>query len=239
MKAEHRKELQTNTLAAGMGRIVQRMKTRPQRRTLLWVSLGVVAVVLVVGYLIIRNNRLRQNSELWELVDHVHTDQRIAQKLMQEYPQTRQALVARFQRYHLYLWDLGIKRLPDFPRSLKENPLKMIMDVKAGFEQLAEEAKDDPTLAAEARYDIAVAQESLAVGDLKNLDKAAALYKRVEEDFPDSARAKEARARRLLIEGKESRARIDEFYRILGDSTLTRFFYSQLVKTADRGALGD
>ena len=33
MKAEHRKELQTNILADRMGRLVQRMKERPKLRS--------------------------------------------------------------------------------------------------------------------------------------------------------------------------------------------------------------
>ena len=44
MKAEHRKELETNVLADRMGRVVQKIRTRPQRRVVLYVVGGVVAV---------------------------------------------------------------------------------------------------------------------------------------------------------------------------------------------------
>jgi len=49
MKAEHRKELETNALAERMGRVVQGMKQAPQKRTMLWMVLVAVAVVVVVA----------------------------------------------------------------------------------------------------------------------------------------------------------------------------------------------
>jgi len=57
MKAEHRKELETNLLADRMGKLVQRMKTRPQRRSLL-----IVVLVLVAGGAYITWNYMREDK---------------------------------------------------------------------------------------------------------------------------------------------------------------------------------
>src|SRR5262245_27799992 len=48
MKAEHRKELETNALAEGMGRMIRGMRERPQRRgVVIWA--GVIVVLLGLG----------------------------------------------------------------------------------------------------------------------------------------------------------------------------------------------
>ena len=69
MKAEHRRELQTNALADRMGRVVQRIKAPPDRRSLLWI---IAAVAVVIGTLIVilyYNNKRATNSHLWTEVE--------------------------------------------------------------------------------------------------------------------------------------------------------------------------
>ena len=52
MKAEHRKELETNVLANRMGRLLETAKQKPQRGTVMWILFGVA--VLVVVFLVAR-----------------------------------------------------------------------------------------------------------------------------------------------------------------------------------------
>ena len=47
MKAEHRKELETNVLAQQLGKAYEGLKQGPSRTTLFWVG-GAAAVVLIV-----------------------------------------------------------------------------------------------------------------------------------------------------------------------------------------------
>jgi hypothetical protein len=224
MKAEHRKELQTNTLAAGMGRLVQRIKKKPERRTLLWVVLGVV-VVLIVAFIIFRFvMRGRQNADRWEKLD---ADGKSVHALAQLDPLTKPGLAARFQLAWVYLWELGIKRLPSPPMfgDQENSPLKFILAGKRSYEELATEVGDDRVLGPEALYQIAVATESLAAtrdperpledNVKKALDEAVTRYQEVVSRFEDSAYAREAKERLKVLQGKESRARVEDEYHSL------------------------
>ena len=66
------------------------------------------------------------------------------------------------------------------------------------YRALAEDVKDDPVLAPEALYGLAVAEETLAI-EAKNvadqLEKAERRYKEVVDKFPTSARGKAAKKR--------------------------------------------
>jgi hypothetical protein len=225
MKAEHRKELQTNTLAASMGRLVQQIKKKPQRRTVLWITLAAVVLVVIVGYFFIRSNQKKRDSELWTYLEVSSPE--AARVLATEWRDSNPGVAARFQQGYLYLWEFGIKRLPQ--RQLQAegaSPGDFIRAAKRVFEELAEETKDDSILASEALYSVAVAQEALAVRELKDLkaegemardlsnalDEAARLYKKVEDRYPETARAKEAAKRRKQLDGKDTRPEIMDFY---------------------------
>jgi tetratricopeptide (TPR) repeat protein len=218
MKAEHRKELQTNTLAASMSRLAQRIKTRPQRRTVLWVLLVLVIVVGLGGWWMIHRNRQRRLAVQW--YETLNLDPRVLQDLISV--KGKPALSARFQYAWLYLWEGGIKELPNSPEALKN-----IRNAQERYAQLADECKDAPDLAAEAYYNMAVAQEALAVakfgGSEKALQEAAKLYKEVVDNYPETARARDARERLNLLESEEGRRRVAELYLFMGIRTLGRF----------------
>jgi hypothetical protein len=225
MKAEHRKELQTNTLAAGMGRFVQQMKKKPERRTVLWVVLVGIVVIALVAWWKINSNIKERDSQLWEYLDR--GSDAAMESLKKEYPNSNPGLAARFQYAYLLLWNDGIKRLPQqIRKSEGVSPVRVIGYAKQYYEMLAEEVGEDPIWGAEAAYNIAVAQESLAARDPKDikqademdkdltraLDDAVRLYRRVEEKFPNTARAEDAAKRRRQLENKESRQQIEDFY---------------------------
>jgi len=230
MKAEHRKELQTNTLAASMTRFVQRIKTKPKRRTVLWIVLGVLVVTVLGTWWWISRNRAQVNSQLWFKVDLPYIPEGqsgkgktiyAVQTLLANYPGTPQARAAYFQLLHRALWEDGVKRLlikePAFGNVPFLNPsaLQIIKEAKQDYEKIVDQVKDDPILGAEARYNIAVAQECLAIEDLKLLDEAIPLYERVQQDYPDSARAKAAQKRVQDLKNATTRHEINNFYLFL------------------------
>src|SRR5437870_2747860 len=65
MKAEHRKELETNVLADRMGRLLENFKQKPERGTMFWVVAGIVVVALT--FLGVRYYQLGKddNSDAW------------------------------------------------------------------------------------------------------------------------------------------------------------------------------
>jgi hypothetical protein len=235
MKAEHRKELNTNTLAAGMGRLVQTIKKKPERRTVLWILLGLGVVLVPVLFFTLRSVGRNRDAGLWAKLDG---DQKGLFELIQVYPRTKQGQAARFQYAWLLLWEAGIKELPKPPDPRDKDrggPVENIKAAKELYEGLANEV-EDPTLAAEAWYHIGIAEESLAVNPdwnfadpkaddpvKKALESAIQYYKKVVADYEKTAYADEARARLKLLQGKE-RAEIEEQYRRLRTELfITRF----------------
>ncbi|HYT91208.1 MAG TPA: tetratricopeptide repeat protein [Gemmataceae bacterium] len=213
MKAEHRKELQTNALADRMGRMIQRMKARPSKNTVLTWILIIILGLAVVFFLLTRRGTTTTNSTRWTQFEGGHyADIATLSKLTSGY----QSKAARFQLAWLALWEEGIKTIPlDAAGGLKKITL-----AKEAYRRLAEECKDDPILGPEALYNIAVAEEASAVREpTKHLEAARDAYKRVVEKFPDSALAKHAkqRAEELAdLTDDEKGGRILRFYIELG-----------------------
>jgi hypothetical protein len=210
MKAEHRKELQTNALADRMGRVIKRMKQRPSRGSFMTVVLVILVVVAVIFFLWRRGAAKEREAQRW--VDFARGQD---ERLLTTYPGTTQAHLAEIQLAWFALYESGIKRLPVDPKSATQS----IQAAKTSYERIWSEMKDDPVIAPEARYAIAVAEESLAVDDpVTHLEAARKLYDAVVADYPNSAHAEEARKRAKLLADPEQRARIERFYNALGRS---------------------
>jgi hypothetical protein len=219
MKAEHRKELQTNALADRMGRMVQRMKSKPDRRSVLWIVLAIGFAIVLIAFVFYRNNQRNTLSANW--VDFaegrlfgITRDNKIARMpLLSDYSTTKPGVAARFQLAWTFLWDRGLKFLGANPNIALEN----IAQAEKSFAQLAEECKDDPVLVPEAEYALAVIEESRAVMDREFLDKAISRYKAVESKHKESAAGKAAgqRARYLA----DNRGPVEEFYVFMQQNT--------------------
>ena len=136
MKAEQRKELETNTLADKMGQVVQRVKTSP-RRTFMIYGL-VLAAVIAASYLGWQwyKSRNVDTSENW--VHLYDGSQRSIGKLAEE-PESNVGKAARFQIAWFQYWELGVKQLG----RQKELALKSIKNSEKIYGQLAEQCKDD------------------------------------------------------------------------------------------------
>src|SRR5437762_12584 len=103
MKAEHRKELQTNVLADRMGRLLQRAKGRPKRSTVLTAFLVVLAILAVTFYFMTRRGRENLNSRLWA---EFETGQLASlADLQKKYPTKEPGKAARFQLAWFQLWE--------------------------------------------------------------------------------------------------------------------------------------
>lgn len=207
MKAEHRKELETNVLAARMGRLVERMKTRPKRRMMLYVILGTVAVVgLFIAYRIHRE-KIRERSERWVMLEDGFRP--YIDLLKHDYPETNPGKAARFQYAWLAIWDLGLKILgTDSARALENMEAAESM-----YLLLKKDCVDDPVWEPEALYSLAVIEETRAVRQKersKHLDNAQSMYQELAKKYKNSAHGKDA-ARRAEILDKD-RQQIVRFY---------------------------
>jgi hypothetical protein len=216
MKAEHRKELQTNALADRMGRVIQKMKQRPSRGSFLTVVLVIFVVLAGIFFLWRRSRAAEQAAAAW--VDFSRTQEKQTLELVMdklEPVQPRVARLADIQLAWIDLYENGIKMMAVDPRRAAAN----IKLAKGRYERLLPDLKDDPVLAPEAHYALAVAEESLAVDDpVTHLSAARELYNAVAKDYPKSAHAKLAEKRAKQLSNSEERARIERFYNALGRS---------------------
>jgi hypothetical protein len=217
MKAEHRKELQTNALADRMGRLITRMKGGPSRSTVLTCILGVLVVLALLFFLYTRNRSRTAGSALWVALDGGHWKRQQESgieitnliDLAESQGHTNAGKAARMQMAYFQLWEFGIKLLPV---SANEG-LKQIRSAQQAYRGLAEELKDDPVLGPEALYSVAVAEESQAIKDTdKHLIEATRLYREVAKRYPESAHGRNARERAEELDREAGRDRIRLFY---------------------------
>jgi hypothetical protein len=225
MKAEHRKELQTNVLADSMGRLLQGMKGGPSRASLLLWGLVALAVLAFVGWRYFSNRTRETRSGLWLQVDQ--TDQELngantsgqvedtlkrLEDTAKDHPGTVPTRVMTFTRARTLL-RLGMERL--FTPSQRETAKQQVKEARSLYSRLIEEAKsepskDDPVLAQEAMMGVAKADESL--GDL---DQAALGYRRLADTYPNSALGKAAGERADYLGNEQNRRQVQALYEAL------------------------
>ena len=219
MKAEHRKELQTNILADRMGRLVQRMKERPKKRVLLYVVLGGALVLGLFIFFRIRSKAAEEQSDRWSWLDDGFRAE--MEQLRLEYPETNPGKAARFQYAWLALWDVGLKELAANPVDVLKVSGEMDDKDKAGnlevaqniFLRLRKDCEGDPIWEPEALYALAVIEETRAIRRKdrdKHLKDALRQYKELAEKHKDSTRGKLARQRAEALEKRGQE--IHDFY---------------------------
>ncbi len=229
MKAEHRKQLQTNVLADRMGKVVQALKTKPQKKTVLWFLLIVAVVVAVFFYMRSRSRKSHAESTFWKNLENahkIHIEELGGIKEIQKddelyiqapadwsYSKTNVGKAARFQYAYYSLWERGLKRLAADPKGAI-NHLEGL--TKPMYRNLAKLCKDDPIWEPEALYNLAVIEETLAVKDRVHLDYARDLYLDVAEKFSTSVWGKKAEVRAELLKDSKS-AKYKELAKFYGE----------------------
>ncbi|HEV3237300.1 MAG TPA: tetratricopeptide repeat protein [Gemmataceae bacterium] len=209
MKAQHRKELQTNVLADRMGRIIQSAKAGPNQTMLIIGGAVLVILAVILGWLYYSKVSSQNRSSLWLKVEEA-SDLEDLEKIAKENPNTVPGRVARLQ-WARTLYRQGIEKLYSVTdRDKAKESLEKARDL---YDQLAKELTDSPVMIQEAMMGSAKARESLG-----EIDGAASAYEKLAKDFPKSALGKEAeeRAKQLRDKGTE-----------------VKDFYTELNKLAD------
>jgi hypothetical protein len=210
MKAEHRKELETNALADRVGRAVQGMKQMPRKRTFVWVlAIGLVAVVAYWFYAQ-SQRKYNDNAFDWYLVADGKGD--ALQKVMSDSTDSNQSKVVNFERGFLVLYDT-VRRLADDPKAA----FATLDELERHYRQLAKQSSDDKVLLPEALFAIAVIEETriLDPQQSEQWQKALAAYKEVADKHPDSAFGKEARKRVAILNDEKQRDELLKAYQDL------------------------
>ncbi len=210
MKAEHRKELETNTLAEGVGHLMQRMKDRPRRSTVGWVigGLGFLAVLFVVT----RSFHMSkvENAERWAMFEL--SSKPLLDNLISTAEDTNPAKAARLEQAWIKFWEYGIKGLGHNPAIA----IKSLDDAYKEYEIIRKQCEGDPTMEPEAIFGMAVIEETRALLDRKKLDKARELYEAAAK-FDKSAFGDLAGKRLAVLKDEKKKTELVQFYLDLSD----------------------
>jgi hypothetical protein len=197
MKAEERKVLQKNDLAAGIEKLMSGVTEGPSKNTVMYAVLGVVAIALVVTMIwtwkYFANQSELADADRWEELNRingtnawtVNTDElkRFAED--KNNVGTAQARVARFELARF--WSQSDR---DLANSIPERRNDALNNVKKGrdlYVELIAEAGEVPDQVQEALMGAAKGSETL--GDI---DQAKKYYEKVNKDYPQTAYGKDA-----------------------------------------------
>ncbi|MCI0376070.1 MAG: hypothetical protein L0215_00540 [Gemmataceae bacterium] len=207
MKAEQRKELETNALADRVGRMVTKLKTGQSNKTLvLFVLGGIVLAVVFFLWMKSRSVGRTENAERWsELEDGARL---YMDRLLTEHANTNQGKAANFQYAWMNLWNYGLQLLGHAPGEA----LKMLDLAERKYDALAKECEGDPVWEPEALYALAVIEETRTIRDRKHLALALDRYKELADKHKDSAYGKMAAKRVEDLETPQTRDAILLFY---------------------------
>jgi hypothetical protein len=208
MKAEHRKELETNALADRVGRMVQGMKQAPQKRTVLWLVLAGVVVIIVLFFWRRSVQQAEDNSRNWMVFADGFGPN--LQQLVKEEPESSQAKGAEFEYSYSNLRDM-LRFLATEPKLVLAN----LDRIEQSYRELAKLCKDDKVLLPEALYAQAVIEETRIIKDDEKWKAALAAYKEVAENHKESAFGKLAAKRVVVLENNDKRRDLLDVYRDL------------------------
>jgi tetratricopeptide (TPR) repeat protein len=197
MKAEHRKELQTNVLADHLGKAIQGIKEGPSRGTMLFVGVVALAGLLIFIWWYFWSSSQAAESARWAAWDGLATPAALDSFAQNKDNQgTTQGRLARFQIARLSLLS-GLRDLGPARAQSLEN----IRKAAQTYEALANESSDTPLLLDEALLGAGKANEALG-----EVEKAKGYYKKLADSRPNSPFGKDARAQleRLEKDAKEA-----------------------------------
>jgi hypothetical protein len=227
MKAQQRKQLEQNELAAHLKRWWKGDpdgKSTGKPSPMFWAILGLIVLVgvLIFAWRYYADTAMRSRSELWCDFDLAAENTRLEQ-IMESNRGTPVALAAKAQMARGALQE-GQDRLGS--ETYRTGAISNIEKAREWYEQLKKEAADDPQLQREAYLGMAKAEESLVgIPKEKNsqelrgsLDKARELYEETATKFPDTLQGKEAAKRAEEI--KANKDKVLAFYQEL-NKTLT------------------
>lgn len=181
MKAEHRKELQTNVLADKVGHMIQGAKQGPSRLAV-WALVGGLA--LLIGGWLWHRYRISSETTQSQTWTYFEDGSKEALKVVRQLdPNSNAGKAARYQMAFENFWLHGIKMLGGNAKLA----MSVLEHAEADYKKLAEECKSDPVLYPEALYALAVIEETRAIESRDHLDTALEKYKEVVKANKESA----------------------------------------------------
>jgi hypothetical protein len=215
MKAEHRKELQTNSLADFLGRTV---RTFRGGTSISWPKVLIVVAVIAGVFVFFwwRKQQANREAELWMTLDA--STQRDLASLFTDNKGTNPGKAAGLILAYNYL-NAGITMVGGNTMQQAQGfeALKYSQEL---YKEMIKECEGNAEWVAEAKYGLAVAAEALAAQDIKNLDEAKTLYQEVAGgDLGKTGYGKLAARRLEQLNNTTEAEAIKQFYEKFKGST--------------------
>ncbi len=196
MKAEERKELQKNDLAAGLEKLVSGFSEGYNKNTVMYLTggLAVVALVVAMGFTwkYFLDQSRNADADRWEELNRLDTDNAwsVTPEELQKFADdkknadTPQARVAQFELARYYAQQ-GSREFGT--RDRRGDAVSNVKKARDLYVKLIDKSSDSPALAQEALLGAAKGSETL--GDL---DQAKKYYEKLHKDYPQSVYGQDA-----------------------------------------------
>ncbi len=196
MKAEHRKELMTNTLANRLGEAVHTIKEGPSRGTILVLVVVGLIVILILLWRYFASSAEEADSARWLKWDSLASPSQLKtfvdDKEAQDHIQGRLARIEEARRaLNDGLRDLG-------GTGSRKDALSEIRRAAELYSGLVNECSDKPLLHQQVLMGAAKANESLG-----STEEARNYYNQLAQKYPDSVQGKEAAEQLQRLEQAE------------------------------------
>jgi tetratricopeptide (TPR) repeat protein len=179
MKAEHRKELMTNTLATRLGDAVQSMKEGPSRGMLFVLAAVGLVVILVLIWRYLATSAEEADSARWLEWDNLATPEQLKAFVENKNAEGHaQGRLARLEEARRSLYE-GLRQLGN--AGTRKKALEDLQRAAGLYDSLAEECSDKPLLHQQALMGAAKAHESLG-----EADQARRNYQQLQSNYGDT-----------------------------------------------------
>ncbi len=160
MKAEHRKELQTNVLADSLGRLVKNVKSGTTSSSLIYWIVAAVVLLAIIAWYLYSGYSSRSRSELWTKLDVAAGTANLPEleAIAEQSRGSAAGRTARFQVARIRLEE-GLNSLGSEQR--RAEALDNVEKARELYAQLIADTNDAPLLRQEAMMGVAKAEETL------------------------------------------------------------------------------
>lgn len=185
MKAEHRKELMTNTLAHRLGEAVQSVKEGPSRGTLFVLAAVGLIVILVLVWRYLAASADEADSARWFRLNSLNTPEKLKEFIEDKDVEGHtQGRLARLEEARRSLYD-GLRQLGN--AGTRKKALEDLQRCAGLFDKLADECADKPLLHQQVLMGAAKAHESLG-----EADQARRYYQQLQDKYGDTVFGRDA-----------------------------------------------
>jgi tetratricopeptide (TPR) repeat protein len=185
MKAEHRRELVTNTLANRLGEAVQSMKEGPSRGTIVVLAAAGLIVILVLVWRYFATSAEETDSARWFKWDSLTTPEQlkafVEDKDVESQPQGR---LARLDEARRSLHE-GLRQLGNI--GTRKKATEEIQRAAELYDKLVDESADKPMLHQQVLMGAAKAHESLG-----EADQARKYYQQLKDKYGETVLGRDA-----------------------------------------------